>query len=111
MKSYYKKGDVLTAVAPAGGVKSGQFIVVGGAFGIAAISAAEGEEFELGTGHIFKDIPKIDPEEWDDLAPIYWNATENKATKLKTGNLKIGLAIGVHSTGTDDGTLRLNSSF
>ncbi|MGH0004862.1 DUF2190 family protein [Pseudovibrio ascidiaceicola] len=111
MKNYYKKGDVLTATAPAGGVKSGQFIVVGGAFGIAAISAAEGEEFELGTGHIFKNIPKIDTEDWDDLAPVYWNATESKATKVKSSNLKIGIAIGAHTNGTGDSTIRLNSSF
>ncbi len=111
MQNFYKKGDVLTAFAPAGGVKSGQFIVIGGAFGVAAISADEGEEFELATGGVFKDIPKIKAEDWGSFDLIYWNASEGKATKVKSSNLKIGVAYGDHATDSELSTVRLNRSF
>lgn len=43
MKTFIQNGDVITVTAPTGGVASGDGVIVGSLFGIAAFTAAEGE--------------------------------------------------------------------
>ncbi len=112
MKNFVKNGDRLSFIAPVGGVKSGEFNVVGAAFGINAISANEGEDCELDvSGGVYRKLPKIETEDWDNGIAIYWNATDKKMTKVKSSNLKVGIANGSLETGTATGTVRLNRSF
>lgn len=49
MKYHIQKGDIITVLAPAGGIASGEGLVVGNIFGIAAYSAAVGDPLELVT--------------------------------------------------------------
>jgi len=49
MKNFIQRGDVITVTAPTGGVTSGQGVLVGNLFGIAATTVAEGENVEIAT--------------------------------------------------------------
>jgi predicted RecA/RadA family phage recombinase len=58
MKNFVQKGDTITAVAPAGGVVSGQFVIVGSIGGVANYDAAAGANVELSVEGCF-DLPKV----------------------------------------------------
>jgi predicted RecA/RadA family phage recombinase len=47
MKAYIQPGRALTVIAPAGGVLSGQGVLIGTLFGIAQYDAVEGAEVEM----------------------------------------------------------------
>ena len=53
MKTFIQNGDVITVTAPAGGVASGDGVIVGSLFGIAAFTAAEGEAVEIATRGVY----------------------------------------------------------
>ena len=48
MKNYIQAGKVITVSAPTGGVASGDALVVGNIFGIAAYGSAAGDPVEIG---------------------------------------------------------------
>lgn len=48
MKNFIQTGAMITVPAPTGGVASGQGMIVGGLFGIAATTAPEGSAVEIG---------------------------------------------------------------
>jgi predicted RecA/RadA family phage recombinase len=75
MKTYIQNGHVITVSAPAGGIASGNGLIVGSIFGITAYSAAEGDPVELSTTGVFQ-LPKASAAvlsvgtrvSWDDTA-------------------------------------------
>jgi predicted RecA/RadA family phage recombinase len=112
MKNFIKPGKVLTMIAPAGGVTSGELVFIGSIFGIAATSAAEGEEFELSTGGVW-ELPKTAAEAWTVGAKVYWDATNAVATSADGAgaNKQIGVATAVAANPSGIGDVRLNSNF
>ena len=75
MKTFIQNGDVITVTAPAGGIVSGNGIIVGSLFGIATCDALAGESVEIATTGVFdlnKDaatvIGQADRVAWDDTA-------------------------------------------
>ena len=57
MKNYLQNGHILRVTTPAGGIASGDALLVGSIFGIAAYSSAEGDPVELSTTGVFQ-LPK-----------------------------------------------------
>lgn len=57
MQNYIQNGHVITVPAPEGGIASGEGLIVGNIFGIAAYSASEGDPLELATTGVYK-LPK-----------------------------------------------------
>ncbi len=57
MKNFIQNGDMISVTAPAGGIASGQGILVGNLFGVAAKTAAEGESVEIATVCVY-ELPK-----------------------------------------------------
>jgi len=110
MKTFIKPGNVLTCVAPSGGVVSGTFVMIGSIFGVAATSADEGDEFELQTGGCY-ELAKVSAEAWVVGDPIYWDADPGIITKVATDNTKVGVAITAAANPSGSGEVRLNSSF
>lgn len=109
MKNYIQPGNVLTMIAPSGGVVGGGFYVIGSIFGVAAYSAAQGEKFELKTGEVF-DLPKTSAEAWTPGAPVYATAG-NIMTTTVGSNLKVGVAVLAAANPSGIGRVRLNPSF
>ena len=75
MKTFIQNGNVISVTAPAGGVTSGQGLLVGSLFGIASRDAQEGESMEIATAGVYeltKDAATVishgDRVAWDDTA-------------------------------------------
>ena len=54
MKNYVQPGDTITMTSPSGGLLSGDPVVIGNVFGIAAADAAQGDEVEIVTTGVFE---------------------------------------------------------
>ncbi|CCF19157.1 conserved protein of unknown function [Pseudorhizobium banfieldiae] len=109
MRNFIQPGKVLTAVAPSGGVVSGQLVQVGLIIGVAATSAAEGEQYELALGEVY-ELPKVSAQAWTMGAAIYMDAT-GIATTVATDNTKIGVAAAAAANPSGSGLVRLNDNF
>ena len=111
MRNFVMSGCTLTvlAVAP---VASGDFVVAGAAFGVAATDAQVGDQFEMQAGGVF-DLPKAAGEAWTFGKVLYWDATAKRVTATAGTNLKIGLAAAPEGEQSADivGRVRLNGSF
>lgn len=90
MKNFIQKGDTLILTAPAGGVSSGDGVLVGSLFGIAAGDAAENDNVEVRTTGVF-ELPKA-AGAITQGAKVYWNAANGNVTTTVTGNTLIGTA-------------------
>ncbi len=87
MRNYVQPGDVVTVTAPAD-VKSGDGVLVGSLFGVAAYDALAGAEVELALVGVF-DLPAAGP--IDAGAAVYW--TESPAGVAASGATLIGAAL------------------
>lgn len=57
MKNYVQPGRSVTVSAPVGGALSGDGVMIGSLFGVAAFNAEAGEDLEIETQGVF-DLPK-----------------------------------------------------
>ena len=112
MKNHVKPGKMITCVAGSGGVTSGSLIQLGSLFGVAATSAAEGDEFELATGDVW-ELPKTSAQAWNFGAKIYRDAATGLCTNTDNSgaNTLIGVAVEAAGNPSGKGIVRLNSSF
>ena len=109
MRNFIQPGGVLTAVAPAGGVVSGDFVLIGALFGIASTSAAEGEQFELANEGVY-ELPKVSAQAWTMGALVYWDSTAKNATTTASTNTKIGVAVADAANPSATGRVLLNQA-
>ena len=111
MKNFIAVANVLTVIAPAA-VTSGQGVLVGAMFGVAARDAANGAEVELNLVGVF-DLPKAASQAWTVGQRIYWDNTAKNTTNVVGTNTLIGVAtIPVGGTaGETTGRVRLNGAF
>jgi predicted RecA/RadA family phage recombinase len=110
MKNYIQPGEMVTALAPAN-VLSGDGVLVGGLFGVAAYDALSGAEVELGTRGVY-ELPKTTGQAWAAAwAPIYWDNTTKKCTTTAASNLKIGVNMKAEISGSAVARVRLNGVF
>lgn len=109
MRNFIQPGKVLTMTAPTGGVISGEFVKIGSIFGVAAISAAEGESFELETGEVY-ELPKNSAEAWA-VGDVIYADTNGIMTTVSTSNTKVGVAVAVAANPSGSGLVRLNDNF
>jgi predicted RecA/RadA family phage recombinase len=110
MKNFVKPGRMMTAVAPTGGVASGDGVLIGAMFGVAATAAAETKEFELCTEGVF-ELPKKSADTPAAGAKVYWDNTAKEVTTTASGNTLIGVAAAAYLANTTKMLVRLNGSF
>ena len=93
MKNYVQKGENITVTATAAAT-SGQGVLVGNLFGIAAGDAAIGESLDLVTEGVF-NMAKVSTDELAVGDLIYWDDTNTLATSDddEGANEVIGLAV------------------
>jgi predicted RecA/RadA family phage recombinase len=82
---------VITLTAPTGGVTSGQGVLVGNLFGVAATTAAEGESVEIATVGVY-ELPKLASAVIAGGARVAWDDTAKQAVLPGTGMVPIGVA-------------------
>ena len=111
MKNYVQPGNTITLTAPYA-VTSGDGLLVGAIFGVAAGTAALGEAVETAVEGVF-DLKKVASQAWATGDKIYWDNTNKEATKTATANTLIGIATEAVAGGAGDviGRVRLNGSF
>lgn len=93
MKNFVQNGDALDLIAPAGGVVSGGFYLIGGLLVCAATTAAAGEIFVGDRKGVFKDAPKTTAQAWAQGAVLYWDDTAKKFTTTVGTNTKVGAVV------------------
>jgi predicted RecA/RadA family phage recombinase len=92
MKAYIQPGKSITVTAPAGGVLSGQGILIGTLFGIAQYDAVEGAEVEILTEGVV-EIPKTSALQIDVGDRLFWDATNKVVNKTATAQVCVGVAV------------------
>ena len=111
MKNYVQPGNTITLTAPHA-VSSGDGLLVGSIFGVAAGDAESGATVEAALTGVF-DLKKVASQAWAAGDKVYWDNTNKEATKTATGNTLIGVATEAVAGGAGDviGRVRLNGSF
>ena len=72
MKNYVQPGKTVTLAAPFGGVKSGEAVLVGSLFGVAAYDALVGANVEVSLVGVF-DLPKASGDTINQGGECYWD--------------------------------------
>lgn len=111
MKNYVQPGNTITLTAPYA-VTSGDGLLVGSIFGVAAGTAAIGEAVETAVEGVY-DLKKVASQAWAAGDKIYWDNTAKNTTKTLTSNTLIGVATEAVAGGATDliGRVRLNGAF
>ena len=111
MKNYVQPGNTITLTAPYA-VASGDGLLVGAIFGVAAGTAALGETVEAALTGVY-DLKKVASQAWAAGDKVYWDNTAREATKTTTSNTLIGVATEAVAGGAGDvvGRVRLNAAF
>lgn len=106
MRNFIQNGDIITLIAPTGGVASGEAFIVGSLFGVAAYAAAEGIEVETQLVGVF-DLPKA-AGAIAQGARVYFDTTAKKVTGTAGSNKLVGAAIVAAATGDATARVRLD---
>ncbi|MBF0560997.1 MAG: DUF2190 family protein [Alphaproteobacteria bacterium] len=107
MKNYVQPGHTVTAVAPTGGILSGQGLLFGALFGIASFSADEGAEVEIVTTGVF-DLPKAPNAVLGAGARVAWDTSAVQVVAPATGMVPIGVALAAAGNGATTVRVRLD---
>jgi len=107
MKNHIQKGDVITVPAPAGGTVSGEGVIVGSIFGIAAYGSAEGDPVELATTGVYQ-LPKASAAVLTMGARVAWDDTAKQVNATGVGRFPIGIAIEAAGNGITSVAVRLD---
>ncbi|WP_157669292.1 DUF2190 family protein [Chitinibacter sp. GC72] len=110
MKNFIQPGAVITLLAPAA-LASGDAVLVGSVFGVAATAAANGAPVEVKREGVFT-LPALNTDTATVGAKAYWDNTNKRTTPTASGNTLIGAYVAAKSSGDTtaavllDGTIR-----
>lgn len=107
MQNYIQNGHIITVPTPAGGIASGEGLIVGNIFGVAAYSASEGDPVELGTTGVFK-LPKATAAVLAVGARVAWDNTAKNINLPGTGRFPVGIATEAAGNGITSVAVRLD---
>lgn len=107
MKNFVQPGQTITVDAPIGGATSGDGVLIGALFGVAAYSAPAGAPLEIATGGVFS-LPKPTDTPFTVGAKLYWNAAAKAVTSAPDGAAWIGVAVEAANASAPTVKARLN---
>jgi predicted RecA/RadA family phage recombinase len=107
MKNFIQRGDMITIAAPTGGVTSGQGVLIGNLFGVAATTAAEGESVEIATVGVY-ELPKLASAVIAAGDKVSWDDTAKQVNVPGAGRYPIGIAIEAAGNGVTAVRVRLD---
>ena len=105
-KNWIQKGDVITCVAPAGGVVSGTPYLIGALIVVAMTSAAANANFEGAVNGVFK-FTKVQADTPTALAKAYLKS-DGTVTTTASGNTLIGVFTKAYGNTDTTAEVRLN---
>ncbi|SFL12581.1 DUF2190 family protein [Falsiroseomonas stagni] len=92
MRNYVQPGNSLAIAVPyAGGILSGQGVLVGALFGVATVDGGQNAIIEAATQGVF-DITKEPALAITAGARVFWDNTNRRITTTATGNFQVGIA-------------------
>lgn len=108
MKNLIQRSKMLRVAATSGGVSSGDPVLIGAIFGIAATDAAEGAELEIATAGVFV-MPKAAGETWSVGDNLYWDSIKKNLTKSSTiaHNTLVATAAAMAGSNDTSGTAKI----
>ncbi len=104
-KNYIQAGDTVTLTAPAS-VSSGDGVLVGAVFGIAAFDAGSGDEVEVTLTGVW-ELPKASGQ-LNEGAAVSWDNSAKNICAPGSGKFPVGAC--VRLAGTSDATCRVRLS-
>jgi predicted RecA/RadA family phage recombinase len=107
MKTFIQNGDVITVTAPSGGVQSGDGVIVGSLFGVAAFTAAEGDPVEIATRGVYV-LPKEPTAVIAAGDQVAWDATAKQIDLPGAGLYPVGIATEAAGNGIATVRVRLD---
>lgn len=110
MRNFRYVGNAVYFTAQAD-IASGEGVLIGSLFGVAAASYAAGDEGVLNVTGIY-ELPKTGSQAWSFGTKVYWDDTNKRCTTGVTGNTLIGAAVQDigGSAGETIGWVRLNGA-
>ena len=106
MQNFVQPGNTIPITAPVGGLSSGDPVLSGSCFGVAAADAAAGATVEIALTGVF-DLPKHSGDVVTVGAPLYWNGT-NVSTTQGSDDVLIGAATAAAGGSAATVRVRLN---
>lgn len=106
MKNFIQPGNVITLTAPAN-VSSGDFVLVGALFGVAARDALSGDPVECRTEGVF-ELPKAAALAINEGDALYWDTADGNFNKTAADNTFAGHAVA--DAGANDATVKIRLS-
>ena len=106
MKNFIQRSDVITVVAPAGGLTSGQGYRLNGLFGVVAYDAAQGEQAELHREGVYS-LPKLSTDVVAGGDVLYWDVGNGRLTTTASTHKAVGVAAAAAGNGVANVALAL----
>ena len=108
MKTYIQPGHTLTVTAPAGGVLSGQGVLIGTLFGISQYDAVEGAEAEILTEGVI-EIDKTSALAISVGDRLFWDGTNKVVNKTAAAQVCVGVAVSAAANPSDTVRIKLGA--
>lgn len=109
-KNFVQEGDVITFIAPSGGVVSGTPIFIGGQFVVPLVSVAQGATFAGRVTGVW-DLPKATGASTDltEGQAVFWDATAGTIKRVSASGLRLcGIAVSAASTSATTARVAIN---
>lgn len=107
MQNYIQNGHIIRVTTPAGGIASGDPLIVGSIFGVAAYSSAEGDPVEISTTGVFQ-LPKASAAVLTVGMGVAWDNTGKEVAIPAAGRFPIGVAVEAAGNGVTTVAVRLD---
>jgi predicted RecA/RadA family phage recombinase len=108
MKTYIAPGKSITVTAPAGGVLSGQGVLIGTLFGIAQVDAVAGADVEILTEGVV-EIGKTSALQIDVGDRVFWDATNKVVNKTAAAQVCVGVVVSAAANPSSTVRIRLGA--
>ena len=107
MKNFVQDGEIIEVIAPTGGVTSGDGVLIGALFGVAAATGAEGAAVNIVTEGVFM-LPKLSTAVFAAGGKVSWDDTNSRCDAPGTGLYPVGAATVAAGNGTTTVKVRLD---
>ncbi len=107
MKTFIQPGNIITVVAPVGGITASQGLLIGGLFGIATSSILQGEDVEIAVTGVF-DMAKASATVIAQGDQVAWDDTAKEIALPAVGLYPVGIATTAAGNGVTMVRVRLD---
>ncbi len=109
MNNLKQRGDIVTLVAPTGGVTTGLGVLIGQIFAVPVVTAAATVSFAARIAGVV-ELVKISGTAWTEGQLLYWDDSASNVTTVSAGNTLIGTAAILAASGAVVGNVLLNKA-